>query len=141
MGLVQAMTMLYQRQRSGGEDLQHGTEVEATPEDYAIVRRLLVGPMGRALGGGLSGHVMAVGQWLLDILQEGEEVTTVQLLGRDGCRWGESALYNHVRTLKNAGVLAKAGVEGNASLYRIAGPLPGAGPTWLPTPQALGMVP
>ena len=64
--------------------------------------------------------------------KQGESFTVKQLAGRDGCRWSRTTLYDLVKPLASAGVLADAGMEGRSSLYRLAGSLPGAGVTWLP---------
>jgi hypothetical protein len=50
IGMIRAVTLLYQRQRTRTAD---GTLV-ATADDYQIAQRLLRSPMARLLGGGLS---------------------------------------------------------------------------------------
>jgi hypothetical protein len=133
LGMVQAVALLHQRQR-GGDGLAHGDTIDATLEDYAIARRLLIGPIGRMLGGGLPAHTQAFGEWLLSMgIPSGSEHGAVfkaptELLKRPGCRWKRAQVAEHIRRLVTAGTLDRTG-HGS---YKVVGPLPEAGAAWLP---------
>ena len=75
--------------------------------------------------------------WLTTAVKPGESFTVKKLTSRNGCTWGRTTLYDFVKPLAEAGVLADAGMEGRSCLYRLAGSLPGAGVTWLPTVSEL----
>ena len=128
--VVQAVAVLHQFQRL--EEPAHGAAMEATLADYRVARRLLIGPLSRALGGGLPEHVVSFAHWLEQAAKPPEAWTVAQLIGRTGCRWGRSQIYDLSKPLHAIGFLADAGMEGRSAKHRVAGPLPEAGATWLP---------
>lgn len=138
LATVQAVAALHQFQRV--QQPQHGATIAATAADYKVARQLLVGPVGRALGGGLPEHVRSLAAWLRTATKAGEAFTLPDLLGRDGCRWSRSSLYDLTKPLRAAGFLAEAGQDGRSTRYRIAGTLPDAGETWLPDSEAIAEV-
>lgn len=133
LATVQAIALVKQFQRL--EKPAHGDVVKATVVDYRIARELLVGPVGRALGGGLPEHVVSFATWLRSATKPGEAFTTAGLLGRPGCRWSRASLYNLTEPLRGCGFLSAAGLDGRAAQYRISGSVPDGGESWLPSPD------
>ena len=135
LAIVQSVALLHQFQRH--EDPQHGSVVLADLADYRVARRLLAAPLARALGAALPDHVVSFAEWLQKATKAGEAFTVAYLIGRDGCRWSRTTLYDLVKPLYAVGFLADAGTEGRSTRHRIAGPLPDAAATWLPAAEDL----
>lgn len=135
LGVVQAVALLHQFQRH--EDPVHGSIIEATVADYRVARKLVADPLARSLESALPDHVRSFAEWLLSATKPAESWTTAQLEGREGCRWSRTTLFELVKPLHACGFLGDAGQLGRSALHRIAGPIPDAASTWLPSPEDL----
>jgi hypothetical protein len=136
LALVQAIALLHQFQRH--ENPQHGTEILATVADYRFARQLLLEPLGRSLGGTLPGGVGAFMAWVRKVIPGGSAFATADLLGKAGCRWSKSVVFDYVSAARDAGLLVADGNQGRANLYRLTPEVPLGGALWLPKPDALG---
>jgi hypothetical protein len=99
MSMVQAVTLLYQRQRQ--EDANG--QLIATADDYQLARHLLAKPLARLLGGKLSDPARRfydrLAKWA------GGEFTTIEAKGRETS--SKSSVYGWLAELHEAGILDK----------------------------------
>lgn len=137
LSMIRAVAILHQRQRAKGE-LHHGDPIKATLTDYVIARRLLVDPMGRALGGALPGAVERFGQWIVDTLSS-ENFTSREAL-KDGPVGSKGKASEYLRALADAGVIECIEPHRGAkpAIWKVIGPVPEGGAVWLPTVDRLG---
>jgi len=133
LAVVRAVALLRQFQRH--ENPQHGTEILASLDDYAVARGVLLAPLGRSLGHAVPAHVQAFSEWLQTTVRH-ETFTVAELPSKDGCRWSVPTLYRFVNVLRSS-MLSVAGVDGKSNRYRITGKVQTEGAGWLPEPSAL----
>lgn len=140
VGMIRTVALLHQRQRAGGVP-DHGDVIEAVVDpDYTVARALLVGPMGRALGGGLPGAVERFGHRLVERFNAGEAFTTTDAIDNTVTSRGRVAEY--LRALEAAGAVESLTEHRGSkpATWRIIGPIPDGGARWLPAPEELGGV-
>lgn len=137
IGVIRAIALLRQRQRKAGP-IQHGDVIDAVLDDYAVARRVLMGPFGQSLGKALPDAIARFGQRLLAAF--GAEVFSSTRAERDDpvlCSRGK--VNEYLRALAHAGVLEV--VEDNKGskpkTYRFIANVPESGVTWLPTVEQL----
>lgn len=102
LSVIRAVVVLYQRQRVVGE-IRHGDEIEATLDDYAIARQLLLGPLGRGLGQALPAAVERFGRSLLERYPSGEQFTWKEALRGDDVITAKSKCNAYLSVLETAG--------------------------------------
>jgi hypothetical protein len=133
LSMVSAVALLHQRQRVVG-DIEHGTVIQATMLDYVIARRLLTGPMGSGLGGGLPDAVIRFGRRVYE--KYGTEVFDSNEPARtDDHVHAKGKVNEYLRKLADAGH-AECTEPGRGSLpakWRMLDDVPDAGEVWLPT--------
>jgi hypothetical protein len=97
MSMIQAITLLYQRQRAVDEQ----GRLIATADDYRLARHLLSGPMSRLLGGKITGPARRCCQrmraWANDVF------TTTDVIRRD--KASDRAVRGWLWELADAGIL------------------------------------
>ena len=135
MSLIDASALLFQRQRLlVAGSLECGGVIEAIVEDYALARELLVGPLGRLLGGDLPPAVYRFGSrllargWQNEFLAKDAASADPQVASQDVAR-------RYLKSLCDAGVVSEVevGRGGRPTAFRVVGDLPEPGATWLPT--------
>lgn len=129
--MVQAVALLYQRQR-GGVGLRHGDEIQADYQDYVIARRLLMGPLARALGGALPPAVARFGQRVSDCV--GETVFSSNDL-TDDVVTSKGKVNQYLKTLSEFGVVecVEASRGQLPAKWKFIADIPQGGALWLPT--------
>ena len=129
--------MLQQRQRADG-DLEHGDTIRATVADYVVARRLLEGPLGRALGGALPEPIANFGTRLVDH-HPGEVFTTSQAAADDLIVKSRRKASEYLASLEDARVveLVEPGRGNKPHKWRVIGSVPTGGARWLPTVEQL----
>lgn len=100
--LVQAVALLHQHQRRR----QDGAVI-AEFADYAIARRLLRGPLARAVKDDVAEHVRAFGLWLAGVVKGKDPFVVADLRKAKGCTWKKSSVYAHLRALEDAGLVGR----------------------------------
>jgi hypothetical protein len=138
LNMIKAVALLHQRQRETGP-INHDDLIEATHDDYTIARKLLIGPMGRALGGALPEPVSRFGERL--IAKYGSEpFTSTQALSGDRVLSSKGKVNEHLSALADAAVVQciEPSRGPKPSVWRVVGDLPKAGAGWLPTVEQLG---
>jgi hypothetical protein len=137
LSMIQAVALLHQRQRCPRE-LQHGDTIEATLVDYRIARRLLIGPLGRALGGALPDAVSNLCRRLLNRYGN-DPFQTPRAAGEDLIIKSSAKIGEYLQTLRKAGVaeLVEEGRGNKPHIWKIVGEPPEAGAKWLPDGWAL----
>src|SRR5262249_47288484 len=117
IGMVQAITLLHQRQRDRNAD---GALI-ATEEDYQIARYLLLSPMARLLGNGLSDPARRFHE-RLRAWAAGMEFTTTEAKRRE--KSSKSAVAGWLAELHEAGLveLIQPGRGRKPSTWRLAEP-------------------
>ncbi|MGE3851665.1 MAG: hypothetical protein AB7K09_07990 [Planctomycetota bacterium] len=130
--MIRAVALLHQRQRVGGT-VEHGDTIAATEADYVVARRLLVRPLGRALGRDLSDALVAFARRLWQ--RFGERVFTTTEAGGDAVIRHRKGIIRGLNELADAGfvqmVEPHAGAR-PASWCANSEPTM-ASATWLPT--------
>jgi hypothetical protein len=137
LAMIEAVAVLHQRQRAGG-DLRHGDTITATEMDYVIARRLLVGPLGRALGGAIPDAVARFGGRLT--ARYGSQIfTPSDVLQEDQVLTSKGKVSEYLRALEGAGsVQCVEESRGNKpARWRVVGQVPIGGALWLPTVEAM----
>ena len=135
--VIMTIALLHQRQRAHGP-LQHGDTIEATIDDYRIARRLLAGPMSRAIGGALTNAAAKLGERLRQAY--GTDIfNTTQALQDDKIIKSRGKMSEYLTTLLTAGVveLVELGRGNKPSKWQVVGDPPTAEATWLPEADAL----
>jgi len=137
LNLIAAVALLHQRQRSR-RMLVHGEEIEADIEDYVIAMRLLDGPLGRALGGGLPEAVARFGRRLRDRYGD-DTFTTSQAVKDDPTIKSRGRASEYLRALDDAGAATVVEpARGNKpAVWRMLSDIPEGGALWLPAPECL----
>lgn len=133
--LVQAIALLYQRQR-GGAGLRHGDEIQADVQDYVIARRLLMGPLARALGGALPPAVARFAERVRARFLESEFSSTEVA---DDTVTSKSKVNQYLKTLAEFGVVECVEPSRGQlpARWKFVGDIPEAGALWLPTVDQL----
>jgi hypothetical protein len=136
--MIKAVALLHQRQRCDGLP-SHGDTISASVIDYAVARKLLLGPMARALGGALPGAAINLAKRLKE-RYGAEPFTTTRAAAEDPILKHQSKMGQYLKTLMNQGVVEIVEVaRGNQpAVWRVIGELPEAGAMWLPTVEQLG---
>lgn len=137
LNFIAAITLLHQRQRAG-HPLEHGEEITASLEDYAIACLLLNGPLGRAIGGGLPDAVVRFGQSIRNHFGD-EQFTTTQARNSNLTVTSSGHVSGHLNTLAEAGVVevVQANRGNQPAVWRFVRDVPEGGALWLPTVQQL----
>lgn len=140
MAVISALAILHQRQRAKGH-VRHGDGITATLDDYVVARRLLEGPLGRALGGGLPEAVVRLGQRLGDHFGD-RQFTTSDAVRAESVIKSRGRIGEYLRSLGDAGAveLVEAGKGNKPAVWRFVGEVPQGGARWLPTVDALTTV-
>lgn len=140
MAVISALALLHQRQRAKGQ-VRHGDGITATLDDYVVARRLLEGPLGRALGGGLPEAVVRLGQRLGDHFGD-RQFTTSDAVRAESVVKSRGRIGEYLRSLTDAGAveLVEAGRGNKPAVWRFVGEIPEGGARWLPTVDALTTV-
>jgi len=132
LDMIRAVAVLYQRQRADG-GLQHGDTIQAAVEDYVIARRLLVGPLGRALGGEVTPAVANFGKRLIGLYGD-EAFTPAQASHDDPILSSRGKVNEYLRALADVG--AAECVEehkgSKPSRWKMIGEAVVSGAAWLP---------
>ncbi|MBK8267554.1 MAG: hypothetical protein IPK83_04310 [Planctomycetes bacterium] len=136
LAMIRAVALLYQRQRSENT-LMHGDTIDATINDYVIARRLLVGPLGRSLGGNLAPAVINLAKRLRERFRN-DEFTSSEVTLHDGIITARSKANEYLNKLAEVGAVAcVAEHKGNKpARWKLAGEIPENGADWLPTLEA-----
>ena len=138
MEMIATIALLHQRQRVTGR-VEHGEIISATIRDYAIARRLLMGPISRALGGVLAPGVSKLFERLNG--RYGTESFTSSEAARDDLTIrSRPKMGEHLRTISDATgalELVEVGQGSKPNVWRIVGPIPDQGELWLPTADQL----
>jgi hypothetical protein len=134
LNMVRSVTLLHQYQRLDSAPI-HGGEVVATIADYAIARTLLLGPMGRSIGGGLPDAVVRFGQRLSK--RFGLSPFTSNDALDDPIVRTKSKVNEHLVRLADAGVAEciEAYRGSKPNVWKLIGEVPEGGASWLPTPE------
>jgi len=137
LDLIQAVALLHQRQRIQG-DIDHGTKIHATLADYEIARGLLVGPLGRALGGDLPDAVVRFGRRLFEHFGT-ITFTAREAISRDTIVKSKSKAVEYIRALHEADLvqLVESGKGSAPHLWQMNGSPSEGGALWLPTRDEL----
>lgn len=137
IGVIRAVAILHQRQRSAGE-LKHGDTIEASVHDYAVARRLLIGPLARAIGGSLPDAVARFAQRLSARFGT-ETFSSTDAVKEDGIITSKGKANQYLRTLAEFGVVESVGEAKGSQpkTWKFVGEIPKGGEVWLPSPQAL----
>jgi len=133
LSVITAVALLHQRQRSS-KPLQHGDTIEATFDDYAVARRLLLGPMSRSLGGALPDAVARFGERLRAEFGDQDFTSTDAAKASLGVS-SKGKVNDYLRALDAAGWFecTEAGRGSKPSLWKAVADPPPVGATWLPT--------
>jgi hypothetical protein len=136
ISMIEAVALLHQRQRVAGEP-RHGDTIKAAPMDYVIARRLLAGPLGRALGGALPDAVARFGERLARY--KSDRFTTSDVLHDDPVLGSKGKVSEYLRALEGVGTVECVEEhKGNKpARWRVVGPVPVGGALWLPTVDAI----
>lgn len=137
IGVIRAIALLRQRQRKAGP-IQHGDVIDAVLDDYAVARRVLMGPFGQSLGKSLPDAIARFGQRLSSGF--GEAVFSSTQAERDDPVLGSRGKVNeYLRALAHAGVLEVVDDSKGSKpkTYRFISDVPESGVTWLPTVEQL----
>lgn len=137
ISMIRAVAVLHQRQRASGP-LEHGDTIKASIADYAIARRLLSAPLGRALGGALSDAVANFGKRIIKQLAS-DLFTSTDALMNDNVLHSKGKVNEYLRALEGAGVVecAEEGRGNKPARWKVVGEVPEGGAMWLPTLEAL----
>ena len=130
--------MIFQYQRTT-DTIQHGDVIYATLEDYAIARELLIGPLGRSLGGALQPFLVNLFNRLYARFGINEEFKAIDAQRDDPNI--NSNMNSHLRTIAGrtgAVELQDAGGGRNSSKWCIVSELPEQGEIFLPMAEELG---
>ncbi|MBL9000773.1 MAG: hypothetical protein JNK25_06515 [Phycisphaerae bacterium] len=135
LSLIQAVAVLYQRQRVMEGALDHGTVIEATVQDYVIARRLLAEPMSRALGTRVPGAVLRFGHRIVERYSGSGEFTSTAACADEQVLQTKSKVNEYLKALAELGVveLVNPSKGGKPAEWRVVGEVPAAGEEWLPT--------
>jgi len=99
ISMVQASALLHQRRRQ-----RHGdNRVLAEADDYQLARHLLLNPLGRLLGGWLSGQELRFYDRLKERFELEQDFTIPQVVKEETA--SKSAVYGWVTSLHSAGLL------------------------------------
>ncbi|MCH8824010.1 MAG: bifunctional DNA primase/polymerase [Planctomycetes bacterium] len=137
--VIKAVSLLHQRQRFAGE-IQHGFTIEATLRDYGIARDLLIGPLGRSLGGAMQPALVNLFRRLQDRYAISEVFTTSEAALSDPNVKSKKMAAN-LRTIADTGgaiELVEANKGCKPSKWRIVGELPEQAEIFLPEAVELG---
>jgi hypothetical protein len=119
LSMIQASACLHQRQRpGGGAGLHHGDRIEATLEDYAVARELLLEPLARALGRKLRDRAAEFLTWLRGAFA-GREFSVPEVLDADQ-NLAKSTAHDLVRELEDAGLVQESHRVGRTVRFRLA---------------------
>ena len=137
LALIEVVATLHQRQRATVE-LKHGDTITATVQDYATARPLMVGPMGRSIGGDMPLATANLGVRLRDLMGD-RQFTTTEVVGSDSILHSRSKVSEHLRTMADFGIaeVIEPGRGPKPSVWRMVDDPPVPGARWLPTPEAL----
>ena len=138
LSMIRAIALLHQRQRADGT-LMHGDVIEATVDDYVIARRLLLAPLGRALGGTLSNASTQFAKRLRASFGSDVFSSTDALQG-DPVLDSKGKVNEYLNTLSSAGIVecVEASRGQKPARWKVVGEVPEAGGEWLPLVSALG---
>lgn len=117
LSLVRAVALLhqYQRRRQDGA-------VVAELADYAIARRLLRGPLARAVKDDVAEHVRTFGLWLFEAMDAKPSFNVADVRKEAGCTWRKSSVYAHLRALEDAGFIGRTEAKRGAPYTLIRAP-------------------
>jgi len=137
LGVIKAVALLHQRQRSS-QPLQHGDTIAASVNDYRIARRLLLGPLGRSLGGALPDAATRLAHRLRNAFGD-EPFAASQAAARDPIIRSRTKICQYLSTLHEAGVteLLSPSRGNQPAIWRIIADPPPSGARWLPEGDAL----
>jgi hypothetical protein len=137
ISMIRSIALLHQLQRIDGTPT-HGDVIEATLQDYVVARKLLVVPMGRALGDGLPGAVAKFGHVLISEFGQ-QEFTSTDTLSIGTSVRSRSKANEYLGSLQDAGVVeCVADASGpKPARWRCIGEIPMGGALWLPALDAV----
>ncbi len=137
LSMIKAVALLQQQQRKAGE-LDHGDAIEATLADYVVARRLLVGPMGRSLGGALPGAAARFGKRVRARYGD-EEFSSTEAARNDDAVSTKSKANEYLKTLADAGIAEQTEPSRGAqpARWKMLSDVPDGGSQWLPTVDQL----
>lgn|GEM_PF-3594663 len=137
LSLIKVIALLHQYQRT--ERPEHGTEIVATVEDYAIARELLLSPLGRSLGLGLkpSEKGYALGLYATFGLSQ-FTIPQAEALGVNEVR-SPSPIHRHVSKLVERGLIERVSERSGRipATYRLSCHPDTVRADWLITPETL----
>ena len=139
VSVIRAVALLHQRQRSAaGAHIEHGATIDATLDDYAVARALLVGPLGQLLGSDLTPAIANFGRRVVQICS-GREFTAAQAAEQDNTIKDPDVARRYLGVLATSGIVEvlEGGRGGKPNVYRILKDVPEPGAAWLPTVEAL----
>lgn len=138
LNMIGTVALLHQRQRAARTP-ENGDSIDAAIVDYVIARRLLLGPLGRGLGGGLPSAVAGFAGRLRDNFAQ-EVFTSVQAMQRDGVLHARSKVNEYLGALQQVGVTecVEPSRGPKPALWKVVGEVPEGGALWLPTVNAQG---
>ncbi|MBK8205177.1 MAG: bifunctional DNA primase/polymerase [Planctomycetes bacterium] len=133
---IEAVALLRQYERLTTP--QHGDEVCATIEDYAVAAYLLRGPLGRALGNGLTPAVVRFGQALRARFGD-EDFEPADAAAAQKSVKASQKVNDYLRALADAGcALRVEKSHGNvAAKWKMLTEVGEHAATWLPDPKGL----
>ncbi len=136
--MIGAIALLHQRQRADSHALEHGDDISASLTDYAIARRLLIGPLGRSLGGDLPQAVINFGHRLCERWRS-NEFTSTQALKGDPILGSKSKVNEHLHSLEEAGCaeIVEPHKGSQPATWQMLSEPPEPGARWLPEPEIL----
>ncbi len=131
LNLIRAIALLHQYQRC--ESPQHGTVIEARIEDYHVARRLLVAPMGLALGTGLSTATIRFGRELWGAFND-KKFSTTDATRKKLSVGSKQQILHHLNALTDAGLceLVSRGLSQSPSSWRMLSDPEEPRADWLP---------
>lgn len=129
---IRAVTTLHQRQRVEGT-IGHGETIRATAADFVIARRLLSGPLSRALGGALTPAVANFGKRVR--ARYGDQTFSSTRAAQEDAILGSKGKVNeYLRALSEVGAAECVQEhQGNKPAeWKMTGVMPVNGALWLP---------
>lgn len=136
--MIRAAALLHQRQRSSGP-LAHGDVIEASIFDYALVRPLLVGPIERMLGGGLTPAVANFGRRLRDTYGH-LHFSSTTAREKDPILKSRGKVNEYLNELADAGCVTcvEESKGSKPAVWCVSGDIPDGAAAWLPKACDLG---
>jgi len=139
LAFISTVALLHQRQRHpAGHALEHGAVIDATLQDYAIARELLIPPLGRLLGSDVTPAIANFGRRVVQCWS-GREFTAAQAAEKDETIKVSDVCRRYLNALAAAGVVEIVGVGrgGKSNAYKVIKDVPKPGAAWLPTVEEL----